>query len=103
MENLPSRAQGTQLTPSEITIAKIIVNVNQLVAFPISADELKTWARDISRLLPDLEPDRLQYLMDCFRTDAIPYDKNKGIQNIFNGLRKIEKKEGGGYKKLKTV
>lgn len=76
-------------------IAKIILYVNNLVQFKVSGDEFIYWAKQIDRIAPDLDLKALQFLMDAFATEAIVYDHSKGIQNIFNGLKCVEKSEEG--------
>jgi hypothetical protein len=96
--------QGSELILSDRCkeIIKIVAGVNDCVGFKLEYDELVSWGADVNRLIPDLEIERLMFLMDCFKMDKIEYDKNKGIQNIFNGLRLIERTETG-FKILRTI
>ena len=75
-------------------ISKVIVEVNKLTSFPLDAEELLRWSIDIERIYPDINLDALLFLMDCFKTDSIEWDKSKGIQNIFNGLNRIRLTNG---------
>src|SRR5689334_2389357 len=91
-ENLLSpKKQESSLTISEAH-AKIIVaigEVNKLGAFPLGKDELTDWASDVMRLSPEVESQRLDFLFDLYKTEQLVWDRNKGIQNIFSGLRLI--------------
>lgn len=70
----------------------MIRHVNRLlpVGFPMPAKEIDEWAADVDRLRPDVSRDQLVFLFDCFKTGAIEFDKRRGIQNIFEGLKMIE-------------
>ena len=85
-----------QLTEREKLIAKIIVHVNDLVPFPHEVDTLIRWAQDIEKYLPGIELEKLAFLIDCFKQDKIEWNKSKGIQNIFNGIKEITA-DGDGY------
>lgn len=68
--------------------------LNLIVAFPLSRGEVITWTNEVERLVPDVDQDALRFLFDQFSTEAIEWDKSKGIQNIFAGLKKIRKDNG---------
>lgn len=96
--------QGTSLILSDKAkvIAKVIVDVNDLVGFKKTAEEIISWSSDIERLAPGIEPERLAFLMDCFKTDRLLWDKERGIQNIFRGLKLVDV-EDGKYILLKPI
>lgn len=73
-------------------IAKVIVEVNSLSAFPKEGRELVSWANDIERLCAPEDIEKLPFLFDCFKTGKIFYDRFEGVQNIFRGFRWIEKR-----------
>jgi hypothetical protein len=82
-------------------IMKVIADVNMLQGFPIQFDELKVWSADIERL-SGASNDELIFLFDCFKTNELVWDRNMGIQNIFNGL-KLVWGDNGVLKLRKTV
>jgi hypothetical protein len=106
MENknlqIASPTSGTSLTPFEKGILNVVVDVNSLVPFPMDLTELSAWSRDIFRLQPELDYDALKFLFDAFKKEDIVWDRTKGIQNIFTGLKRIEKTETG-YRVLRQI
>lgn len=83
------------LSKKEVRISTIISEVNHLLSFKLGVYEIADWAKQINRIAPDIDPKVLRFLMDAFATEAIPYDHTKGIQNIFNGLKRVEQSEKG--------
>lgn len=96
---------GASLTLSDtgVRIAKVIVAVNDLIPMRLNSDDIISWSKDIERLVEADELKKLPFLMDCFKTDKISYDRNKGIQNIFNGLKRLKENEDGTYEILKEI
>lgn len=90
---------GTLSTVSDkcVRIAKVVVDVNMLVGFPMQAEEIVEWSAELERMLPDSELHKLKFMFDCYKRDELVWDKQKGIQNIFNGLKMIGKNEEGYY------
>lgn len=82
-------------------ILKVIADVNMLQGFPIHFEELKVWGADIERL-SGAGNDELRFLFDCFKTNELVWDRNMGIQNIFNGLKLVHN-DNGILKLRKTV
>jgi hypothetical protein len=41
---------------------------------------------------------KLPYLLDCFKTGEVTWDKSEGIQNLFRGVKLIEEVEEGKFK-----
>lgn len=80
---------------------KVVVDVNNLLPFKMTVDEIIDWSRQIDRIAPELDLKALRFLMDAFATEAIMYDKTKGIQNIFAGLKCIRKTDEG-YKVIQS-
>lgn len=103
MENKLQRSQqpGTLSTISDKTkrIAKVVVDVNMLTGFPMQVEEIVAWSAELERLLPNSELHKLKFMFDCYKRDELVWDKSKGIQNIFNGLKMIGKNEEGYYLK----
>lgn len=96
--------QETTLIPSAnaIRISNKLLDVNMLVGFPMSGEDIVVWSIDLDRLCEYEELLKLPFLMDCFKKDEIIWDRTLGIQNIFRGLRQIEKTETG-FKVLKAI
>ena len=70
-----------------------VAEVNKLVGYPLGKNELSEWAEDVLKLAPEVEPSRMEFLFDCFKTERLVWDNTKGIQNIFAGLRLIYREE----------
>ena len=78
-------------------IARVIVKVNMLTPFKISADELCEWASEIERLSPETTPEKLSVLIDSFIKTELDFNKNEGIQNIFRNLYRIKSNSNGFF------
>lgn len=74
---------------------KALVRINQLVPYPLTADDIYDWAMSIERIATGVEPFAISFVIDQYMMGVMEYDKSKGIQNIFTGLKKIEKTEKG--------
>lgn len=68
----------------------------------MTAIEIVEWADSIQRLMPDWDQGALDFMIDKMKLGEIPYDRNIGIQNIFNGMKQVIF-ENGEYKVLKMV
>ena len=90
------------LSKREIAIAKVLVDVNNLIAFKMEAEEIGRWTKHLNRLVEKEEMKKLPFLMDCFMRGEIAYDRNEGIQNIFRGLKLIAMEEGK-FRVLKPI
>lgn len=97
MENnnaLPARTtSGTSLQISDHTkqLVKVLADINDLHSWVrLDRPGLIHWASEISRLKPDLDPRKLSFLMDCFKSNVIEYNQKEGIQAIFKGLDQID-------------
>jgi len=64
----------------------------------MSAAQVIRMAADVDRLVPEIDIHALAFLIDCWMREEVVYDKNKGVQNVLTGIRRIQKLEGGGYK-----
>ncbi len=108
MGNLPERqnnkvpGSGLTLSNQAIGLVKAVGAVNDLVAFPLDREAVLHWGLEVERLAPDTEPEKLAFLMDCYKTEKLYWDKQKGIQNIFSGLKWIKKTEKG-YTLLQAI
>lgn len=78
------------------------MDVNLLVGFPMSGQEVLAWSMDLDRLCSYDDLAKLPFLLDCFKTDEIIWDRTIGIQNIFRGIKQIEKTETG-FRVLKAI
>ena len=92
-----SNQQGTSLVPSERTkrIAKKLLELNTLVAFPIDGPEILEWARELDRLMSYDELEKLPFILDSFKRGDLPFDANQGIRNIFHATKQVRKTETG--------
>lgn len=78
--------QSLDLSDKQISIALLVVEVNMLIAYPISDNQITDWTRTIDRLVPDLDLNVLGDILDQYKFDRLEWDKSKGIQNILREL-----------------
>lgn len=103
MENSPAKIDQTKHTGISLHIKDLairIADVNKLVQMPLSGPELIRWSDDINRLAPGATPEMISYVMDCFKIEKLEWDRNKGIQNIFNALKLIKVDDTGNFNLL---
>lgn len=65
--------------------------------------EIAEWADSLQRLLPDIDLEAMEFMIDNMKKGEIAYDKNAGIQNIFMGLKMVTRDEEGKLKVLKAI
>lgn len=97
-QHLPQRGSSTPsniLSREEKQLVKVLADVNVLISFKLTVHEIIDWAMLIKRLAPDIDVKAVRFVLDAFATEAIVWNKDKGIQNIFNGLKEIKKTEEG--------
>ncbi len=90
------------ISKKAIEIVRAIAPINNLVAYPLDKKQLVAWSEVIERLAPDVEPGELAFLMDCYATGELTWDKTEGIQNILVKIKRVMKTETG-YKLLKPI
>jgi len=73
-----------------------------LLVYKLEGEELVAWAQDINRLASQEDLEKLPFILDCFKTGELIYDKNEGIRNIFSAM-KIVYKEEGNFKIRKAI
>jgi hypothetical protein len=95
---LPAQQTHVHLLTACKPIAKELVRVNHLVGFPMSGEDIQEWSIQLYELVPNLDTSRLHFLLNEFAMDHIEWDKNKGIQNIFNGLKRVYLDDNGKLK-----
>lgn len=106
MEKLPQHQRNNQpgnglvLSNTTKAIVAAVAEVNELIVFKMENEAVLHWAQEIERLAPGTDPEKVTFLIDCFKTERLTWDKTKGIQNIFSGLKQIRKTEEGEYKIL---
>lgn len=89
-----------QLTSTEVRfteLCKILYHVNQLTAFPMVVEQIQDWAKSLLLLIPDLEFNALEFLINEMKLSRYEFDKNLGIQNLTRGLALIKKNKSGYY------
>ena len=87
---------GTSLQISEPVKAmvKAVVHVNMILPFKLDNQELVMWSDSVVDLVPEATPQKIKFLLDLFKMDELEWDRSKGIQNIFTGLKFIYEEEG---------
>lgn len=78
--------------PSWLPIAKELVHINLLVAYPVSDAMLEIWAKTIEELAPDLTPEILRKLINRYKLGELEYDTKSGIQNILKHASRDKRK-----------
>lgn len=107
MENsLPAKRnqQAITLTHSAraLRIGEKLTEVNMLIGFKMDGPEIMSWADDLDRLMSYEQLEKLPFILDCFKTNELNYDHNRGIRNIFDALPRVEKTETG-FRVLKQI
>ena len=109
MEKNKSTAITAKTAPTDLAISqqsealeKVTARVNQLMQFPLSYIQVQEWAATIQRVAPDTKLEKVAFVIDCFMNERLEYDKNKGIQNIFNGLKRVYH-DGTSYKVIERL
>lgn len=106
MENLPERNRsesGLILSDKAREIAKVVVEINSLIAFQLPFETVCAWASDIERLVPPEEWEKLSFMMDSFKLGHLFYDRQEGIQNVFKSFRLIKKDSNGKFVIMKNI
>lgn len=76
-------------------VLEAINEFNKLRAYPLDKKEIVEWASTLERVVIDLDPLMLCWLVDEMLAGRHEYDKHGGIQNLTLGLMKIEKTKTG--------
>jgi len=101
-EIVKSESRSIVLTDRDEAICRVLNKFNQLRSFRLDPIEILEWKDSLNRLIGEkLDTKALDFAIDKMMTGEIEYDKNKGIQNIFDALKQVAKKENGEYK-IKT-
>lgn len=82
----PSK-NGLVLSPQQQEYSILVAEVNQLIDFKLTGEEIVEWTKEILRLAPSTPISQLRFVLDCFKTGKIEWVKHEGIQNFFRGLR----------------
>lgn len=96
-DKLSTINRGIQLTPRQDELCIVLYSFNQLRDYKLADHELVEWMKTFDRLLPGIDPDKVQFAIDRMISGELPYDKNKGIQNIFTALKEINGDDRHGY------
>jgi hypothetical protein len=68
---------------------------NMLRAYPLTGTEIVQWAATIERVVLDLDPLALCWLVDEMLAGRYEFDKTVGIQQLITGLGRVEKIQTG--------
>jgi len=60
----------------------MVWRLDMILSFPLSEQQIESWARHIIRLCPDVTKERLEEIIDKYLTGEWTYDKDQGIANI---------------------
>lgn len=84
------KAALEQLSTREKLICDSLNTFNQLRDFPLNAIQILEWKDSLLRIMPDLEPDKLEFVIDRMIDGQLTYKPEYGIKNLFIGLGMIE-------------
>ena len=90
METPQKQNQSVGLVPSTERVnelAKILYQLNMLIAYPLSDSQIIEWALCLLRLIPNIDGVELQVIIDKMIIGEIEYDTKKGIKNIVIALK----------------
>jgi hypothetical protein len=87
----------SKLTKRELAVLNSLDQFNQLRSFKLDFWDCIKWKDTILRLMPEVETKAIEFVIDQLILGNLEYDKDRGIQNIIEGLRRLEK-TGNGYK-----
>ena len=96
----PKLNSGLQVSKRQIDLFSIIAEVNHLVEYKFTKEELMEWTKDIVRLSPQTDESQLRFVIDCFKTEKLEWNKGDGIQNFFRAFRRIHH-DGHGWAVLR--
>lgn len=82
------------LSDSQKSVIKVVAKVNNLVGFQKDAAELIDWGKEIDRLFPEMELEKISFLMDQFMLGNLDWDDKKGIQNLTVNLSRVVREKG---------
>jgi hypothetical protein len=77
---------GLSLSPSDKEYARLISEVNQLLDFKLTGEEIVEWTKEILRLAPNTPISQIRFVLDCFKTAKIEWVRGEGIQNLFRAF-----------------
>lgn len=88
---LPEKDSETQLLLERLVVKKELVaaciyDLNKIIPFPISVNEIEDWSATVLRLRPNVQPEIMRDIMDKFLTGEWHYDKDMGITNIIKAI-----------------
>lgn len=86
LQKVQNQSVSTPLVGKELDIVIPLVKINILSPFRIQDEILEMWSMEINRMLPQLEVNELEELMDAFMIGELEYDHKLGVQNVFRGL-----------------
>jgi len=103
--NMPARMK---LTDREKEVCDALATYNQLRAFKLDAIDILEWKDTILKLMPNVKPPAIQFVIEQMVAGNIEHKKDEGIQNIVRGLKIVVKRSGqwqikdNGIKKYPT-
>lgn len=86
-QNIQKANQSLGLSDQERAMGQALFHVNQLIAYPLTDLQIIDWSKTITRLMPEVTPAQVMKVIEDYMLENIEWDKSKGIQNIFYGLK----------------
>lgn len=68
------------------TFSKCIYHLNQVRKYPMTDDQMETWAKTLLRLRPHLTTSKLMFSIDRIIEGELDWNQETGLQNIFRAI-----------------
>lgn len=96
--NLTRTTHDTRLQSSNKSLVAAAFNkiraVNMLVGYPMPLTEMQDWAVSLVTITPNIDLEAVGFVMKKFAMEELVWDKSKGIQNIYIGLKRVRMFDG---------
>ncbi len=83
-----------KLPEKEFKICAALHRMNQLRNYKLGVIEILEWKDSIVKLMPEVEIEAIDFVIDKLIIGELHYEPNIGIRNIVIGLKNIEKENG---------
>jgi hypothetical protein len=91
MNQLKKTSEDLQVRSAKMALS--LIKVNQIVSFDISEKKLLAWAETIKEIEPWAEKEDIDQVFLMIFKGMLDFDSNKGILNILEGLRRVNKEK----------
>jgi hypothetical protein len=74
---------------------EIVRRFNQLRHFPLTEGEVFQWVASFNRVMPNLDPEALAFVIDAMISGDYEYDGRAGIQYVVAAIKDVVRTERG--------